>query len=235
MFRFAAVFGLSGGQICRVFRIGSIIAISFFLVGSASGFAGNEAPSTALPPPERGLALDWRAEHVDAPRTFLNMGPRSLAVGPNGVEHLAYGGDHSLLCLQRWGRLVGAGGCRPGLEHRARHFTRRGFQQQGAYQLLRCAHRRGTLRHQQERFVGGQVAEIPTDSILIHGRRWRWTPEACRTSSTPCRARRLNTSTRRRTGAGAARSGRLRAVREIPEPRHRQRQQGSCPVLQPVG
>ncbi len=55
------------------------------------------APAAAVILPEsveRGLPIDWRGEHPEVPQSFVNMGPRSLAIDSSNHLHYAYGNDH---------------------------------------------------------------------------------------------------------------------------------------------
>ncbi len=55
------------------------------------GQAPEERPAVG---PAAPTALTWQIERVDAPKTFLEMGSRSLALDALGHPHIAYGGDH---------------------------------------------------------------------------------------------------------------------------------------------
>lgn len=76
----------------RIWR-GAVLALLFLLLTSSIGFSQSDtqgeiqAELQALPP-------GWKIETIDDGRIIAELGQNSLAYGPGGVPHVAYGGDH---------------------------------------------------------------------------------------------------------------------------------------------
>ncbi|HWR67338.1 MAG TPA: hypothetical protein VN364_14565 [Bellilinea sp.] len=76
----------------RIWR-GAALALLFLVLTSSVGFSQSDTQSDtqaelqAVPP-------GWRVETVDDGRIFGKLGQNSLAYGPGGVPHVAYGADH---------------------------------------------------------------------------------------------------------------------------------------------
>ena len=73
-------------------RIGALLLAC--LITMSLAVPSGAAPMASTPRPESGFPVGWMADHPLVPRTFSNMGPRSLAIDSDDHLYLAYGGDH---------------------------------------------------------------------------------------------------------------------------------------------
>jgi hypothetical protein len=86
-------------------RLAQIALTALVLTGLLSGWlpglqaqelpqeGGNDTPTAASLAPSTEAAAPWIFERVDAPKLFVGMSDRSLAVDAAGHPHIAYGRD----------------------------------------------------------------------------------------------------------------------------------------------
>ncbi len=76
---------------------GAALALLFLLVTNSVGFSQSEPPVELQSETQTELQAvpsGWKIETIDDGRVFGGLGQRSLAYGPGGVPHIAYGSDH---------------------------------------------------------------------------------------------------------------------------------------------